>query len=91
MMKKVYHAPELEIEVYQMDASIASNCALVVEMGPDGPGVPSIQYVCDDYYEKTGEARITSRARSMPHNVQFWTDESCDCYYSAGDAGCFTS
>lgn len=88
MMKKVYHTPELEIEVYQLNASIASNCALVVTMGPNGPGMIK---ECDDYYEKTGEARIVSRARSLPHNVQFWTEESCDCYYSAGGSGCFTS
>lgn len=90
MMKKVYHAPELEIEVYQMDASIASNCALVVEMGPEGPGAIE---VCDDYYEKTGEAKSAKSFSpyALPHNVQFWSEESCDCYYSAGGAGCFTS
>lgn len=90
MMKKVYHAPELEIEVYQMDASIASNCTLVVNMGP--AAADAIK-VCEDYYDKTGESKdgVNFNMRSLPHNVQFWSEESCDCYYSAGDRGCFTS
>lgn len=87
-MKKTYERPTLEIEVYMLNASIASNCSLVVDMGPEGPGA---QKVCKEYYDKTGEtppARIASY--SMPHNVQFWSEETCDCYYSAGN-GCFTS
>lgn len=88
MMKKVYHAPELEIEVYQLNASIAQFCAIVVDMGPDGPGAIK---VCKSYYEETGETPPAGvQLFSMPHNVQFWTEESCGCYYSAGD-GCFTS
>lgn len=88
-MKKTYVAPNLEIELYELNASIASNCALVVQMGPQGPGAIE---VCDDYYAKTGESRDPSTAAlySLPHNVQFWSEETCDCYYSAG-AGCFTS
>lgn len=87
-MKKTYEAPALEIEVYELSASIASNCALVVDMGPEGPGAIK---VCEDYYDKTGESRDASAASySLPHNVQFWSEETCDCYYSAG-SGCFTS
>ena len=84
-MKKTYVAPNLEIELYELNASIASNCALVVQMGPQGPGAIE---VCQDYYDKTGETMTTTF--SLPHNVQFWSEETCDCYYSAG-AGCFTS
>lgn len=83
-MKKIYEAPDLEIESYELDANIASNCNLVVDMGPEGPGAIE---VCEDYYEKTGEVAAMF---SLPHNVQFWSEETCDCYYSAGD-GCFTS
>lgn len=86
-MKKVYVAPALEVEFYELDASIASNCALVVKMGPEGPGAIE---VCEDYYQKTGEERGISTT-SLPYNVQFWSEESCDCYYSAGGKGCFTS
>lgn len=88
-MKKIYEKPYVEIENYELSSNIASNCALVVNMGPEGPGAID---VCDDYYEKTGETRTQSRIAtfSLPHNIQFWSEETCDCYYSAG-SGCFTS
>ncbi|MCI7098866.1 MAG: hypothetical protein MR966_08195 [Lachnospiraceae bacterium] len=88
-MKKIYEKPYVEIENYELSSNIASNCALVVNMGPEGPGAIE---VCDDYYEKTGETKPQSRIStfSLPHNVQFWSEETCDCYYSAG-SGCFTS
>lgn len=82
-MKKVYEKPSFEIEYYQLNSNIASNCTLVVNMGPEAPDAVT---VCQDYYDKTGEPA----QYSLPHNVQFWTDETCDCYYSAG-SGCFTS
>lgn len=85
-MKKEYEAPSLEFETYELDASIASNCAIVVKMGPEAPDAME---VCDDYYEETGEDKPA--ARSIPHNVQFWSEKTCDCYYSAGGKGCFTS
>ncbi|MDD6066789.1 MAG: hypothetical protein PUD04_09550 [Firmicutes bacterium] len=87
-MKRVYEKPVAEIEMYELNSNIASNCALVVNMGPEGPGAIK---VCDDYYDKTGDPRETKSisAYSLPHNVQFWSD--CDCYYSAGGNGCFTS
>lgn len=83
-MKKIYKKPIVEIERYELNCNIASNCALVVNMGPEGPDCIK---VCEDYYEKTGEEISTF---SLPHNVQFWSEETCDCYYSAG-SGCFTS
>lgn len=89
-VKKNYAKPYVTIEEYELSSNIASNCALVVNMGPEGPGAIEI---CQDYYDKTGETRPKNgiAAYSLPYNVQFWTDESCDCYYSAGEAGCFTS
>lgn len=79
-MKKIYEAPALEIETYQLDASIASNCGTVVQMGPAGPGAVA---VCDDYYEITGEEMPASANWSLRHNIDFWTELTCDCYYSA--------
>lgn len=88
-MKKTYLKPFIEIEMYELSSNIANNCAIVVNMGPTGPDAIK---VCPDYYEQTGETPEAGISGfSLPHNVQFWTDESCDCYYSAGDAGCFTS
>lgn len=88
-LKKVYKKPMVEIERYELSGNIASNCALVVNMGPEADDAVK---VCDDYYEKTGETKPNSSiaSYSLPHNVQFWSKETCDCYYSAG-SGCFTS
>ncbi|MBS1317034.1 MAG: hypothetical protein HP042_00960 [Lachnospiraceae bacterium] len=81
-MKKTYEAPRAEIERYQLDASIASNCKIVVS---NGPAMGSYTQ-CDDYISPfTG----LSKARAK-HNVLFYSDEMCDCYTSAG-AGYWTS
>lgn len=86
-MKKIYEAPTLEIELYQLDASIASNCATVVTMGDYGGG--NGEPACDDYLEKVG--KLDSSTWSLrPYNVSFW-ENSCDCYTTAGGDGYFTS
>lgn len=82
-MKKVYEAPSLEIELYELDTSIASNCSTVVDMGPEGPGA---EKVCKDYYDKAEEPYPDSASWSLRHNVDFWTEANCDCYYSASGA-----
>lgn len=87
-MKKTYIKPFIEIEMYELSSNIASNCNMVVNMGPYAPGAIK---VCKDYYDQTGEPYPDGiTLYSLPHNVQFWNEETCDCYYSAG-AGCFTS
>ena len=87
-MKRVYQKPEVQIEYYQLSANIANNCMLVVNMGPAAPDAVK---VCEDYYDKTGEEKPDGISTfSLPYNVQFWSEETCDCYYSAGE-GCFTS
>lgn len=87
-MKKIYSKPIISVEMYELSSNIASNCALVVNMGPEGPGAVR---VCKDYYDKTEETPPEGvTLYSLPHNVQFWSEETCDCYYSAG-SGCFTS
>ena len=78
-MKKTYEAPELNIEVYQLDKMIASNCETVVQNGPGLLG----HVQCDDY---EGDIWATQSARSTRHNVNFYEDiETCDCYTSGGD------
>lgn len=79
-MKKVYEAPTLEIELYELDASIASQCGTVVDMGPEGEDALK---VCQDYYDKAQEPYPASANWSLPHNIDFWTEKSCSCYYSA--------
>lgn len=86
-MKKVYEAPALEMEVYQLDANIASNCAVVVTMGGYGGGEG--EPPCNDYLEMVG-LPTTSSYSLRPHNVNFW-ESNCDCYTTAGGLGFFTS
>lgn len=83
-MKKIYEAPDLEIETYQLDASIASNCTVVVTMGDYGGGEG--EPACEDYLEMVGISSYSLRA----YNVNFW-EKTCDCYYTAGGEGFFTS
>lgn len=83
-MKKIYKAPALEIEVYELNASIASNCAVVVTMGDYGGGEG--ERACDDYLAMVGK----STNYSLPHNVDFW-ESTCDCYITASGEGFFTS
>lgn len=88
-MKKVYEAPTLEIELYELNASIASNCAVVVTMGDYGGNDSKGEKACDDYLEMVG-LPTTSSYSLRAHNVNFW-ENTCDCYTTAGGAGFFTS
>lgn len=83
-MKKVYEAPEMEIELYELNASIASNCAVVVTMGDYGGGEG--EPACNDYLNMVGKAKSVGAA----YNVNFWKG-TCDCYTTAGGPGFFTS
>ena len=47
-MKKTYETPKAEVERYQLDASIASNCETVVHNGPQMNGFYS-EDTCDCY------------------------------------------
>lgn len=73
-MKKVYQKPCMEMELYALDASIASNCRTVINSGPEHNG----QDMCSDYRDLMG---INSyNLYSNPHNVNFYEDPNCDCY-----------
>lgn len=88
MMKKVYHAPELEIEVYQLNASIASNCGIVVHNGP----AMGNHTQCDDYKDPFNMNKARYGAQTMAiYNVQFYEDTNCDCYTTGGNYGFWTS
>lgn len=86
-MKRVYEAPVLEIEIYQLDANIAQNCTVVVTMGDYGgrEGEPA----CKDYCDIVGLPAPSSYS-SRAYNVNFW-ENTCDCYTTAGGLGFFTS
>lgn len=85
-MKKVYEAPKVEIEIYELDASIASNCAVVVTVGDYGGDVSAGETACNDYLERVESTYSARKA----YNVNFW-ENTCDCYTTAGGEGYFTS
>lgn len=75
-MKLKYEKPLLEIENYELDSSIASNCSLVVNSGPKHPEHDP----CSEYYEIIGMP-MPATTYSSRYNIDFYDD--CDCYYSA--------
>lgn len=84
-MNKVYEKPWIEIEYYTLDASIAANCKDVVAIGPDNIGTG--QKACDGWKNDYGEFSLYSIT-----NSSFYNEGSiCDCYYSSGGEGYFTS
>lgn len=85
-MKKRYEAPLLEVERYELNANIASNCGIVVTNGPEiGNHKP-----CDDYEDVFGAATMSLDSEAV-YNVQFYEDTNCDCYTTGSDYGYWTS
>ena len=84
-MKKLYSKPSLEVEVYQLSASIAANCGNVVSLGPWAPG----HETCSEYEGGFDVMGITVDS----NGTSFYADGSanCDCYYTASGTGLFTS
>lgn len=89
-MKKQYSKPFLEVEVYQLAASIAANCGTVVSLGPEADG----KTTCAEYDDGFQVTAIHGGMSLMAQNgTPFYADGSanCNCYYSSGDYGYFTS
>lgn len=84
-MKKAYQKPCMEMELYALDASIASNCNNIMNMGP-GSSDGSHQ-MCSDW----GGMFPNSRIRPYSAGTSFYEDHVCSCYYTAGGEGYFTS
>lgn len=87
-MKKVYSKPSIEIEVYELNTDIASNCGETVSLGPEAPG----KVVCEEFedaFEVFSIAAYSARSGGTP----FYADgaANCDCYYSSGGGVYFTS
>lgn len=80
-MKKTYTAPTLEVEIYELDQSIASNCGIVVSNGP----AEGSHEACEDYV-----APFSLRTTGV-YNVSFYEDTNCDCYTTGQDSGYWTS
>lgn len=83
-MKKIYEAPDLEIETYELDASIASNCSPKITFGPEYDGYTA----CEEFDFDLGE---TAAYRAVK-GISFYEQGTvCTCYYSSGNEGYFTS
>lgn len=94
-MKKSYTKPMIEIEVYELSAAIAASCGHKINLGPGVPGSTDPDYQqCSDFagsgflFNITPELSIQSTG-----NVPFYADgtANCDCYYTSGGGGYFTS
>ncbi|MCD7801308.1 MAG: hypothetical protein LUH09_00075 [Clostridiales bacterium] len=80
-MKRPYVAPQLEVEVYELSTSIASNCDVVVYNGPAmwwGSGDNDHHHeasACKSYIDIVGDEDAAS-----DYNVNFYDSGCCDCY-----------
>lgn len=83
-MKRSYVAPTLEMELYELDQAIASNCGIVVKPGP----AMGIHEECEGYVDPWEGLRLMS---APSYNVDFYEDTNCDCYTSGGDYGSWQS
>ena len=89
-MKKAYNKPMIEIEAYELSASIASNCGEPVSLGPEAPG----KQVCDEFEDAFQVfAVIPGAGIQTTGGTPFYSDgaANCDCYYSSGGGVFFTS
>lgn len=81
-MKKAYQKPFMEMELYALDASIASNCSNTVTLGP----ALGEHTACREY-----DFGSFSMIRPYSENTSFYDDYTCSCYYTASGEGLFTS
>ena len=90
-MKKCYAKPIVEIETYELSASIAANCGSVIHFGPEAPG----KEVCEEFKGAFDVMSIKPGYSVMSTGgTPFYTDVEncgCDCYYSSGGNIYFTS
>lgn len=83
-MKAGYKKPVIEIEKYELNASVAANCGWVVNVGP-GYGDES---ACEDF---EGSWDVEIATFSLKKSFYETVSSGCDCYYSSGGEGYFTS
>lgn len=99
-MRKVYSKPVIEVENYTLDQNIAGACSdaggIVVNLGPGDYK----NYVCDFFKDPdTGggdfdEFSLRPGISTMSTGSSFYNGTNgpvCDCYYSSGGEGYFTS
>lgn len=88
-MKKLYTSPIIEIESYDLSSSIAAACQTPVRFGPGTPG--SDLEVCDGFVPVP---TLPFPDGSSDIMASFYSNDQgpmCDCYYTAGGEGYFSS
>ena len=90
-MKKTYAKPVIEIEAYTLSASLAATCGNAVTLGPEAPG----KITCDEFKDAFEVVSVIPGIgiMSITKNTPFYADgaANCDCYYTSGGLGYFTS
>ena len=90
-MKKTYAKPVIEIEAYTLSASLAATCGNTVSLGPEAPG----KTTCDEFKDAFEVVSVIPGIGIMgiTKNTPFYADgaANCDCYYTSGGQGYFTS
>ena len=90
-MKKTYAKPVIEIEAYTLSASLAATCGNTVTLGPEAPG----KITCEEFKDAYEVVSVIPGIgiMSTTKNTPFYADgaASCDCYYTSGGLGYFTS
>ena len=83
-MKADYKKPVMEIEKYELNASIAANCDRIISLGP-GEDLLG-KNACEEFKDDWG-------VMTLSEGTSFYESGSmvCDCYYSSGGQGYFTS
>lgn len=81
-MKKAYTKPLIEIEAYELSASIAANCSYKPSFGP---GDEEHLTVCEEWSD------IFHVGDGMNDTNAAFYENSCDCYYTVSNQGYFTS
>ena len=93
-MRKPYAKPVIEIETYHLSASIAANCSWVINVGPGIPGADQSGEFrqCDDFKD-SGFLSFIPGLSVQSANQPFYSggETGCDCYYTSGGYGYFTS
>lgn len=92
-MKKGYTKPMIEIEKYELNASIAANCNQIASWGPSDPENSSIT-ACKEFPSDDWDVNMASYGLSRT-GTSFYDSETttttCSCYYTSGGEGYFTS
>lgn len=88
-MKKAYTSPIIEFETYSLSDSIAANCGTVISAGPgDYSGK-----VCSEFGDSWEMFSIRG-ASTYSNDNPFYDGvigPICDCVYTSGGEGIFTS